>query len=348
MSNSRPQSGFSNSRRTDKVQERLVTIMIPTYLQADVLTKAIESALAQDYELLEVIVADDASPDHTRQVVESFAHEPRLRYHRNDANLGRVENYRNTLYNLARGEYVLNLDGDDWLIDSTYISQAAALLNTQPAMALVYANAWSYNQVDGSFSRVATYNAGLDLINDGNELFLKYGDASVWIPHLTAVYRRTIALEIGFYNLDIIGADTDSLLRILLGNKVAFIDSTVAVWRSHEANASKALNVTQRVENLQCVEAPYRAACALLQIDKDSLDQWRVKMLTQVASSFVRQALRTRAFLSVVHFYFRVAIEYPLVSWRVVGNTIALIVKNLGFGNQSSTLIYKTDINDAR
>ena len=46
----------------------LVTVMIPTYNQATLIAKAIDSALAQDYENLEVVVCDDNSTDNTSVV----------------------------------------------------------------------------------------------------------------------------------------------------------------------------------------------------------------------------------------------------------------------------------------
>src|SRR5690606_6270355 len=99
----------------------LVTIMIPTYGQAHYLPRAIDSALAQDYPNLEVLVVDDASPDDTASVIEPYLEDPRFRYHRHVENLGRVAAYRDTLEREALGDYVLNLDGDDWLVDPTYL-----------------------------------------------------------------------------------------------------------------------------------------------------------------------------------------------------------------------------------
>src|SRR5690606_23025833 len=122
----------------------------------------------------------------------------------------------------------------------------------------------------------------LDRVNNGNALFLRYADATVWIPHLTALYRRRVAIELGFYGLDAIGSDTDSLLRILLGRQIGFIDSTVAAWRVHGVNASKSLDLKERFDNLACIDDPYEAAVALAQIDIGSLRQWRRKMLTRL------------------------------------------------------------------
>lgn len=100
----------------------LVSIMIPTYNQEAYISDAIESALAQDYPNLEVVVTDDCSTDHTAEVVKQYLTDSRLKYHRNTKNLGRVGNYHNTLYNVASGEWVVNLDGDDYFTDNKFIS----------------------------------------------------------------------------------------------------------------------------------------------------------------------------------------------------------------------------------
>jgi len=54
----------------------VVTIMIPTYNQAEYIGEAIASALAQTYPVLEVLVGDDASTDDTPQIIARFLHDP--------------------------------------------------------------------------------------------------------------------------------------------------------------------------------------------------------------------------------------------------------------------------------
>lgn len=76
----------------------LVTIMIPTYNQSAFIVEAVESALMQDYENLEVIVLDDCSDDNTQKLLQAFNSDSRFYYHRNKKNIGRVKNYRKLLY----------------------------------------------------------------------------------------------------------------------------------------------------------------------------------------------------------------------------------------------------------
>ena len=99
---------MNNGNRADLP---LVSICIPTYDRADMVGDAIRSALAQTYPAIEVIVVDNASADNTATVVASF-HDPRLRFERNEKNLGLFGNF-NRCITLARGSLVHILHSDD-------------------------------------------------------------------------------------------------------------------------------------------------------------------------------------------------------------------------------------------
>ncbi|HWP58304.1 MAG TPA: glycosyltransferase family 2 protein [Candidatus Acidoferrales bacterium] len=90
----------------------LVTIAIPTYNRAgSYLREALDCALGQTYENLEVIVADNCSSDGTRALVGGIQ-DRRLRYFRHRANIGANDNF-NFCFSQARGKYVLLLHDDD-------------------------------------------------------------------------------------------------------------------------------------------------------------------------------------------------------------------------------------------
>lgn len=89
------------------------TIAMVTYNSARYLREAIESVLAQDFEDFELLICDDGSRDETWDIVTSY-HDRRIRAFRNDNNLGEYIN-RNKALALARGRYLMYLDGDDYL-----------------------------------------------------------------------------------------------------------------------------------------------------------------------------------------------------------------------------------------
>jgi glycosyltransferase involved in cell wall biosynthesis len=91
----------------------LVTVAMVTYNSGRFVRDAIQSVLAQDCDDFELLVSDDCSHDDTWDIVNTFD-DRRIRAVRNDANLGEYLN-RNKALALARGKYLMYLDGDDLL-----------------------------------------------------------------------------------------------------------------------------------------------------------------------------------------------------------------------------------------
>lgn len=97
----------------------LVTIALPTFNRASsYLRQALESALNQTYQDLDIIVSDNCSTDSTETLVRRFQ-DPRLRYFKHDTNIGANNNF-NFCLSQARGEYFLLLLDDD-LVDEDFV-----------------------------------------------------------------------------------------------------------------------------------------------------------------------------------------------------------------------------------
>jgi glycosyltransferase involved in cell wall biosynthesis len=93
------------------MQAGLVSVVIPTYNRGRAVERAIESALAQDYPDVEVIVVDDGSKDDTRARLQRYEGHPKVRcFFKTN---GGVASARNHGIREARGEFVAFLDSDD-------------------------------------------------------------------------------------------------------------------------------------------------------------------------------------------------------------------------------------------
>jgi glycosyltransferase involved in cell wall biosynthesis len=91
----------------------LFSIIIPTFNRAEQLRRAIESVERQSFRDFEVLVCDDGSIDHTRDVVASFQERLTITYQRAE-NWGGPARPRNNGLRAARGEWICFLDADDW------------------------------------------------------------------------------------------------------------------------------------------------------------------------------------------------------------------------------------------
>ena len=91
----------------------LVTVITVTYNSAIYVKDAIDSILHSSYTHFELIVGDDCSSDDTWRIVQSYT-DIRIRSYRNEVNLGEYPN-RNKAIEMAKGEYLLFIDGDDMI-----------------------------------------------------------------------------------------------------------------------------------------------------------------------------------------------------------------------------------------
>lgn len=111
---------------------KLVSVMIPTYNQAQFVAETLESVRNQTYSNLEIIVADDASTDDTQEIIRAFASEDhRIKILFAEKNQGISKNF-NRGFDSCTGEYVAFLGGDDLMLPQK-IEKQVAFLEENPA-----------------------------------------------------------------------------------------------------------------------------------------------------------------------------------------------------------------------
>jgi glycosyltransferase involved in cell wall biosynthesis len=114
-----------------------VSIGMPVYNDAPFVGLAIEAVLAQSFTDFELIISDNASTDGTSEICETYAmRDKRVRYVRQERNLGAVWNFRNVLEQ-SGGEYFAWAGGHD-VMDASFLSECCSVLDEQRDVALVY------------------------------------------------------------------------------------------------------------------------------------------------------------------------------------------------------------------
>jgi len=112
-----------------------VSICVPAYNHGAFIAEALESALAQSFGDIEVIVSDNRSTDDTRAVVEPLQRrDPRVRYEPAPEHLPMQANFNRCL-ELARGEYVKFLSADD-LLETSCVERLLGVLQGRPKVTL--------------------------------------------------------------------------------------------------------------------------------------------------------------------------------------------------------------------
>ena len=114
-----------------------VSIGMPVYNGSRYVAEAIESILNQTFADFELIICDNASTDNTEAICREYAaRDPRIRYVRNERNVGAAPNYNKT-FQLARGVYFRWHAHDD-LIAPTYLEKTVPVLDNDPGVVVVH------------------------------------------------------------------------------------------------------------------------------------------------------------------------------------------------------------------
>ena len=125
------------------MKKGLVSVITPTYNCEKFIGETIESVMEQTYQRWEMIIVDDCSTDHTKEVVEEYAKKDnRIKYHCLEKNSGAAV-ARTEAMKLAEGEYMAFLDSDDLWMKEKLHKQFAFMKKHDIAFSCT-----SYEQVD--------------------------------------------------------------------------------------------------------------------------------------------------------------------------------------------------------
>ena len=205
-----------------------VSVVIPTYNDAGTIAAAVESALAQRFDLeFEVIVVVDGSTDGTRGVLERFGDRIRVI----DQNRRGVAGARNTGIRAATAEYIALLDADDtWTEDK--LAKTVPVLDQNPASVAVFSDAW-LKEEPGRFQLPSYVSAGYDHSPTLDELLTPVS----WpILPTTIVVRRETMLSIGGFSEEFAATDygcedTFALLLMRECGEITFVPEKLAWYR---------------------------------------------------------------------------------------------------------------------
>lgn len=114
-----------------------VSIGIPVYNGEAFLSACLESLLSQTFTDFEIIIVDNASTDGTERIARDYVtRDARLRYYRNDYNIGPIANFDRAL-RLARGKYFKWAAHDD-LCAPEWLERCVEVMERDPQVALCY------------------------------------------------------------------------------------------------------------------------------------------------------------------------------------------------------------------
>lgn len=232
-----------------------LSILIPTYNYGHYIEKAIHSVLKQSFEDFELIVSDNYSEDDTQERVARIAKQDnRIRLYKQPYNLGMVGNW-NWCLNAARGEFVLFLFADDYLLTKHTLASLISPLSSADGLSMCAAGRMVVSANEKPLHKARDLEeAGIIkgstvirrcLVETGNLI----GEPSA------VMFRRKHALR-GFRSDYRQLVDLEMWFHLAQQGDLFFIDKPLVAFRNHEEQqtATNSKNTGARLEILKLIQ----------------------------------------------------------------------------------------------
>ena len=204
----------------------MISLVVPAYNEGRVIQAAIRSLLLLDYPNFEILVIDDGSTDDTYEKAIAVAREQQSISVRviTKRNAGKAEAL-NTGMTAARGEFILNMDGDSKLSSNTL--RACIRHFENPRIGAVAGNVKVINR-ENIWTKIQAleYVEGLAMARKAQS-FMR---AVNIIPGPLGMFRKSVLQQVGGYDHDTFAEDCDLTLKLLMRGWHIAYEPTAIAW----------------------------------------------------------------------------------------------------------------------
>ncbi len=220
------------------MKKSFVSVIVPTYNRAGLISETIDSILNQTYKNFELIIVDDGSTGNTEEVIRKFE-DSRIKYIKTDYS-GVPARPRNIGVKKAKGEYIAFCDDDDmWLPEK--LEKQIRIFQISKETAMLYTR---YKTIEDGvitnkiFPENGNYKSG-DIFKS---LYLRS-----FILCSSAMVKRSVLDQVGLFNTDpnlITCEDADLWLRIALKHNIKCTDDLpLTIYRLHSQSISQGFSI---------------------------------------------------------------------------------------------------------
>jgi len=232
----------------------LVSVCIPTYNGEQYLRDCLDSALAQTYKNIEIVIVDDRSNDGTISIISEYKlKEDRIRLYINEHNLGLVGNWNKCL-SYVEGEWIKFLFQDDYIKENA-IEEMMQFASPDNKFIVCNRNFIFENDVPDEIQKLYTSHIDLSVIFNVKQPQLIPAEVICesivqWIyknyigEPTSVLFHKSILNQIGYFN-DLLAqlCDVEYWFRVASYYGLFFIPEKLVDFRIHNEAMS---NVNRR------------------------------------------------------------------------------------------------------
>lgn len=281
-------------------QSPRLTIAIPTLNRAALVSRAIESALAQTCPNIEIIVSNNGSSDDTSHVLERYVRTPRLRIINRAATIPATE-HGNGLVQQARGEFFLGLSDDDWL-EPEFAAKVLALFDRRPGLSFVWTGCVIHY---GQAAMPALVGPEVEAGPDFLAAFLEGKWNVCWCACVT---RTSDLRRIGSIPAGVVCGDMFYWIKLAASGNVGCVNDPVShyvSYRDASESAARGASVVAWASETDRWVRDILAVCENAEVgqysDKDLKRQAVAFLSRSTANQFVWQAMRGERRLALLN-----------------------------------------------
>ncbi len=217
----------------------LVSIILTSYNQQELLQRAFDSLINQTYKNIEIIIVDDCSGDERNKILieqwkQQFQGKVKAFYQ--SKNVG-IPTNKNTGFRLAKGEYITYLDGDDTYYENK-IATEIETFQQHPDVDIVYSN-FDIKNLNGDFISVWSSAPRPEGFIFEDIVLNNFPDCHT---HRYELFKRKVLYSLNFYDEKLtMYEDLDLMIRYSLKYKVAYNNNIgSSYFKNPESVVSKA------------------------------------------------------------------------------------------------------------
>lgn len=204
------------------MSNHLISVIVPVYNVEPYLRQCLDSIVNQTYPNIEILIVDDGSPDHCGEICDEYAEKDSriIVIHQENAGLSAA---RNAALDIARGEYIMFVDSDDW-VEPTFCEKALEMVLEYQVETVWFGYRVHY------LDKIEERRTGLPRLFDSSEIIkhlVLCDDASLNIGIWNKIYHRRLFEKLRF-PLGLIYEDVEIICQIIHLTKSIFVSNEVS------------------------------------------------------------------------------------------------------------------------